>query len=1368
MRHKIRNRSHLWTLVCATMLGVLNASGQTPATESFSYATGSLAAQNGGSGWMGAWTTPPTATSPLVSTTGLAYPNLVTSGGAVVDTGGSTYSGTRQWFDPAVAFPNGTTIWFSCLLCYNINHNSDILVLPFGSKGSTSSGIGVAINTKPTPSSATTGTDPYVFLRNGGNNLGIGGSASNMGLVGTIGLGKPIFVAGRVTLSTTANSDTLDVWVNQTLEPVGNSIMRLTGLNVPRTATTSDGNLLIFTGFSAQGAIDEIKIGRTYAEIASALTQSPVPQITLTEPASESVYAAPATINLSADVTANGRTINKVQFYDGTTLIGEDTTAPYNDTWSGVPSGTPLISARVVYDTDYAANNAASQVYVLNNDPVTVAIDTAADRRPISPKIYGTNNISNTAQLEELNYTINRRGGEVETRYDYQTNSHNICKNWYFTSSSASGTPASDVGNYIKASFEAQADAIVAVPTIGWMPKPNTHSFSQAKYGLQTSNEPYGVPDAGIGTLQLDAAGNVIPYNPATVIADRAANAGNPTVDLTPYHADPRFRSDINDANYLPADPVAYQQGYIDTLISQWGSSTAGGVRYYALDNEPKLLSYIHRDVRGGNGATKEQILDYTAAYGAMIKSRDPNAQVMAPDEWSWSDAKAYYPWFLEQMKLDNDTRGSRVLDILTVHYYAYSPGVEGTLSKTLGLNRCTRSLWDPDYLDQSWLNTKINLIPTMKSWVQTYYPGTKIGICEYNWGSETTIAGAVTQAEVLGIYGREGLDLATRWGSAANSPSNIVFKAMKMYRNYDDRKSTFGDTWVSTVSSVNPDEFAVFSSERSYDKALTVMVINKQPAGTRTVNLDLSNFTHNGTAQAWRLDASNTITHLAAASVSGNSLSTTVPPQTITLYVFPSGLPLVASQVTNPSPANAATGISISTKLSCSPSVNASLYHFYLGTSASAVAAATTASPEYLGAMATPFFKPSNISPLTTFYWRVDAQASGGTTAGAVWSFTTAVSPRGIVTLTASDGYGFSSYNSSLNWNNAAAPSLANDYFTLDGTSSYTGPTSFTSGTLLMDGSLGNTTVTIGSSATLGGAGSIAGPVTVAGALSPGIGGVVGSLSFGSSLTLSGTTQLELNTASLARNDAITATGDINAGGALAIVNTGPALVAGDTFQLFNKAYTGSFTSVTHRVYLGTDQAAVTAATAASPEYQCEQATTTFTPSAALAENTTYYWRIDEVGVGGVTTGPVWSFTTAITDPYQTWAQTENLTPGVNAAHDDDPDHDGVQNLIEFILGGDPLIANPTLLPKIEIAGGLVTFRFSRSDASEPGTTLIVRHGTTLETWQDIPIGTTDSVSDIATVSIAENEGAPDLISVTFPISGTDRRFIHLSASRP
>jgi len=55
-------------------------------------------------------------------------------------------------------------------------------------------------------------------------------------------------------------------------------------------------------------------------------------------------------------------------------------------------------------------------------------------------------------------------------------------------------------------------------------------------------------------------------------------------------------------------------------------------------------------------------------------------------------------------------------------------------------------------------------LIPRMKSWVAANYPGTPIGVTEYNWGAENHINGATAQADILGIFGRENLDLATRW----------------------------------------------------------------------------------------------------------------------------------------------------------------------------------------------------------------------------------------------------------------------------------------------------------------------------------------------------------------------------------------------------------------------------------------------------------------------------------------------------------------------------------------------------------------------------------------------------------------------------
>ena len=176
--------------------------------------------------------------------------------------------------------------------------------------------------------------------------------------------------------------------------------------------------------------------------------------------------------------------------------------------------------------------------------------------------------------------------------------------------------------------------------------------------------------------------------------------------------------------------------------------------------------------------------------------------------------------------------------------------------------NRSTRSLWDPNYVDESWIAStginggKVNLINLMKNWVNTYYPGTKIGITEYNWGAEGDMNGATTQADIWGIFGREGLDLADRWTTPA--PGSPTYLAMKLFRNYDGNKSGFGDQSVA-ASVANPDQVDAFSAVRSSDGALTVLVVNKNlfdpanPTATTQVTINLSNFA-SGAAQEWQL----------------------------------------------------------------------------------------------------------------------------------------------------------------------------------------------------------------------------------------------------------------------------------------------------------------------------------------------------------------------------------------------------------------------------------------------------------------------------------------------------------------------------------
>jgi alpha-L-arabinofuranosidase len=124
---------------------------------------------------------------------------------------------------------------------------------------------------------------------------------------------------------------------------------------------------------------------------------------------------------------------------------------------------------------------------------------------------------------------------------------------------------------------------------------------------------------------------------------------------------------------------------------------------------------------------------------------------------------------------------------------------------------------------------------------------------------------------------------MAARWTTPASSTP--TYKAMKMYRNYDGNRSTFGDTSVAATTA-NPDTVAAFAAQRSADSALTVMVINKDLSASTPATINLAGFQPGGTAQVWQLTAANTINRLPDIGVGGASLGLSLPPQSITLLV--------------------------------------------------------------------------------------------------------------------------------------------------------------------------------------------------------------------------------------------------------------------------------------------------------------------------------------------------------------------------------------------------------------------------------------------------------------------------------------------------
>jgi len=95
------------------------------------------------------------------------------------------------------------------------------------------------------------------------------------------------------------------------------------------------------------------------------------PTIALTSPADGAYYTVPATIPFAATVNPNGHTIRQVEYYNGSTLLGTTTVAPYNFSWNNVGLGEYDLIARVVYDSGSEAYSASTLVAVVPPPPTS-------------------------------------------------------------------------------------------------------------------------------------------------------------------------------------------------------------------------------------------------------------------------------------------------------------------------------------------------------------------------------------------------------------------------------------------------------------------------------------------------------------------------------------------------------------------------------------------------------------------------------------------------------------------------------------------------------------------------------------------------------------------------------------------------------------------------------------------------------------------------------------------------------------------------------------------------------------------------------------------------------------------------------------
>lgn len=88
------------------------------------------------------------------------------------------------------------------------------------------------------------------------------------------------------------------------------------------------------------------------------------PTVGITAPAAGATFTAPANITLTATASDTAGSISKVDFFQGTTLIGTATSAPYTITWANVAQGTYSITAVATDNTGATGTSAAVDVVV--------------------------------------------------------------------------------------------------------------------------------------------------------------------------------------------------------------------------------------------------------------------------------------------------------------------------------------------------------------------------------------------------------------------------------------------------------------------------------------------------------------------------------------------------------------------------------------------------------------------------------------------------------------------------------------------------------------------------------------------------------------------------------------------------------------------------------------------------------------------------------------------------------------------------------------------------------------------------------------------------------------------------------------------
>ena len=458
--------------------------------------------------------------------------------------------------------------------------------------------------------------------------------------------------------------------------------------------------------------------------------------------------------------------------------------------------------------------------------PLQIDIDLNKGKKPVSPFIYGKNNVlpstflnsGTTAEITKAKEAgvrfVRQGGGNNSTKYNWRLklSSH---PDWY------NNVYANDWDGAAKNLIDKMpgVQGMWSFQLLGKAAANTKNNFADWTYNQSQWWEGVNQNLAGGGT--------------PNVTGSKAKVEGNPDLYLMTWTAD----STVG-------------------ILNKWFGSNGLGYnknqfRYWSMDNEPEIWSGTHDDVMKTQ-CSAEEFMQLYFKVAKAARAKYPDIKLLGPvpaNEWQWYNwiggskiNGVHYPWlefFIKRVAEEEKASGIKLLDVLDIHFY---PG-ESDATNSVNLHRV--------YFDRNYVYPGANGVRTITGgWDTSITREYILGRCSdwlikhkgANHGvglavTETDIAStnaniqAVWYASVMGEFMKNGVEIFTPWSWRVGMWESLHLFSRYNQENYVQATSQ-NETLVSAYPTVN--EAA---------DSMTVVLVNRSQTTKTTVNLNFAGY---------------------------------------------------------------------------------------------------------------------------------------------------------------------------------------------------------------------------------------------------------------------------------------------------------------------------------------------------------------------------------------------------------------------------------------------------------------------------------------------------------------------------------------------